>query len=147
MKTSNFILCTLIIGAILLGGFESSAQVINSNGKTYRVIAYSKSNTSVTSTSNHTSIEPMMNVYIPSSFTPNGDGVNDTFGIKGEGKFSFRLLIFNRWGEKIFESNNPNNQWDGTYHNQPAQQGEYIYQLMADGKEYKGQTGTVTLLR
>jgi len=89
----------------------------------------------------------LMNVYIPNSFTPNGDGINDTFGIKGEGRFEFNLVIFNRWGEKIFESSNANNQWDGTYKNEPVQQGEYIFQLMANGKEYKGQNGKVTLLR
>ena len=49
--------------------------------------------------------------------------------------------------EKIFESSNPNQQWDGTYKNAPVQQGEYVYQLMAHGKNYKGQTGVITLVR
>lgn len=132
---------------MLLGSFQSNAQVIDSNGKVYRVTAYQKSNPAITSTSNHTRIEPLMNVYIPNSFTPNGDGINDTFGIKGEGRFDFSLVIFNRWGEKIFESNNALKQWDGTYKNEPVQQGDYVFQLMANGKEYKGQTGKVTLLR
>jgi len=147
MKTSNFILFTLILGAFACCSFEGTAQVINQSGHVYRVTAYKKNNNSITSTSNYARVEPLMNVYIPNAFTPNGDGINDTFGIKGEGSFQYNLVVFNRWGEKVFESTNPNQQWDGTYKNRPAQQGEYVYQLLADGKNYKGQTGVITLVR
>jgi gliding motility-associated-like protein len=147
MKASNFILFTLILGALACGSFVSSAQVIHQAPKVYRVTAYKKFNHDITSTSNYARVEPLMNVYIPNAFTPNGDGINDTFGIKGEGAFEYSLVIFNRWGEKIFESNNPNQQWDGTYKSLPVQPGEYVYQLMAHGKNYKGQSGVVTLVR
>jgi gliding motility-associated-like protein len=147
MKTSNFILFTLILGAFACCSFETSAQVINQTGKVYRVTAIKKNNSSITSTSNYARVEPLMNVYIPNAFTPNGDGVNDTFGIRGEGSFQYSFAIFNRWGEKVFESTNPNQQWDGTYNNKPVQQGEYVYKLMAYGKNYKGQTGVVSLIR
>ena len=147
MLASNFILFTLILGALTCGSFETMAQVINQTPKVYRVTAYKKNNTAIMSTSNYAKVEPLMNVYIPNAFTPNGDGINDTFGVKGEGAFAFSLVVFNRWGEKVFESTNPNQQWDGTYKNQPVQQGEYVYQLMADGKNYKGQTGVITLVR
>ena len=138
---------TLVLGATLCFSFEGNAQVIHRDGHIYRVTAYKKNNLLVTSTSNHARVEPLMNVYIPNAFTPNGDGINDTFGIKGEGSFAYTLVIFNRWGEKVFESKNPNQQWDGTFHSKPVQQGEYVYQLTASGRDYKGQTGTITLLR
>src|SRR6187455_2233453 len=98
MKASNFILFTLILGAFTCCSFEVSAQVLNQTGKVYRVTATKKNNQGITSTSNHARVEPLMNVYIPNAFTPNGDGINDTFGIKGEGAFQYNMVVFNRWG-------------------------------------------------
>ena len=146
MKT-RIIWLTLVMGAMICISFEGTAQIIHRDGHVYRVTAIKKSNPAITSTSNHARVEPLMNVYIPNAFTPNGDGINDTFGVKGEGSFVYTIAIFNRWGEKVFESTNPNQQWDGTFKNLPVQQGEYVYQLTAFGKEYKGQTGVITLLR
>ena len=90
-------------------------------------------------------------IFIPNAFTPNGDGVNDLFKIFGDlGNVYFMdVAIFDRWGEKVFESNNPNFEWDGIYKGEPAPQGVYIYTAtMAFGngthKDYKG---SVTLIR
>ncbi|HOS48836.1 MAG TPA: gliding motility-associated C-terminal domain-containing protein, partial [Bacteroidia bacterium] len=57
---------------------------------------------------NEVEIIPQMSFYIPNTFTPNGDGLNDTFGIAGEALKEFRMQIFNRWGQLVFESGNPN---------------------------------------
>ncbi|MBK9638415.1 MAG: gliding motility-associated C-terminal domain-containing protein [Bacteroidetes bacterium] len=46
-------------------------------------------------------IVPAISFYIPNTFTPNGDGMNDTFGIAGEGVQDFSMQIFNRWGQLI----------------------------------------------
>jgi gliding motility-associated-like protein len=147
MKTRHYLFRVLLAFALGAATGPASAQVINQNGSVYRITAVRNNHPTVTSTSNYAKVEPLMNVYIPNAFTPNGDGINDTFGIKGEGSFEYNLAVFNRWGEKIFESQNPGQQWDGTYKNQPVQPGEYVYQLMAHGKKYKGQTGVVTLVR
>ena len=147
MKTQNLIWLTLFLGAMVCTSFDGMAQVIHQQGHVYRVTAYQANNNTITSTSNHARVEPLMNVYIPNAFSPNGDGINDSFGIRGEGAFAYTMQIFNRWGEKIFESTNPNEQWDGTYNSEPVQQGEYVYQLTAFGREYKGQTGVITLVR
>ena len=69
--------------------------------------------------------------YVPNSFTPDGDGVNDIFNVVGdridiEG-YAFR--IFDRWGELIFESNDPAIGWDGTQDNIPVDQGAYIWTI------------------
>jgi len=123
-----------------------SAQNVLDN-KVYRVIAFKTGNPGVSSTSNYAEVIPPLSVFIPDAFTPNGDGINDTFGVKGEGIQNFNLKIFNRWGEEVFESNNPKQQWDGTYNGKPAQNDMYVYQLTAAGIGSKIRTGSVTLVR
>lgn len=68
-------------------------------------------------------------LFIPNSFTPNGDGKNDSFGAVGENISDFELMIFNKWGERIFISNNINEQWDGTFHSRKVEQDVYVYKL------------------
>jgi gliding motility-associated-like protein len=113
--------------------------------KVYRVTGYKAGNNSVTSTSNYAEVIPPLSIYIPSAFTPNGDGINDTFGVKGQGIKDYRLLIFNRWGEIIFESTEVHKQWDGRLKGNPVEQGTYVYQLFANGTK-KGKTGSVTVI-
>ncbi|MBP8192359.1 MAG: gliding motility-associated C-terminal domain-containing protein, partial [Chitinophagales bacterium] len=95
-------------------------------------------------------------VYIPTAFSPNGDTINDIYvpisDVKGMLVIDF--VIFNRWGEKVFESENfvprdATKGWDGTFKGQPAQQDSYVYFFtakMPDG-EVKVYKGTFTLLR
>ena len=88
-------------------------------------------------------------VYIPNSFTPNGDGRNDGFKIEYDCFFdSFSLQIFDRWGNSIFESTNPSAFWDGTINGKPAQIGVYAYIINYEsyGVEPTTSSGTVTLL-
>jgi gliding motility-associated-like protein len=74
-------------------------------------------------------IEPFTTLYIPNSFTPNGDGRNDAFGFKGESILKSDLKIFDRWGRLLFESSNPYDNWDGNYKEEPCQDGVYAYRL------------------
>jgi gliding motility-associated-like protein len=67
---------------------------------------------------------PRAGLFIPNTFTPNRDGVNDSFFILGENVTNIRLLIFNRWGENLFDSNTG---WDGTYRNELCPEGVYVY--------------------
>jgi gliding motility-associated-like protein len=57
---------------------------------------------------------------IPNAFTPNNDGKNEVFQPVGEGVYKFKMRIFNRWGELIFESSDIANGWDGKYKGDPA---------------------------
>lgn len=53
-------------------------------------------------------------LFAPNAFTPNGDGINDYFTIKGAGIEAFQLLIFDRWGRLVYTSNEPGQHWDGS---------------------------------
>ncbi|MFM9944464.1 MAG: PKD domain-containing protein [Bacteroidia bacterium] len=96
-------------------------------------------------------IGPDILVYIPNVFTPDGAGplTNDKFRIVASGIYSYQLLIFNRWGEKIYESHNLNDQWDGIYKGELAQMDAYVYEVQVtsfSNKLYK-YSGTVILAR
>ena len=54
-------------------------------------------------------------VYVPNAFTPNNDGVNDIFKAYGEDIREFKLIVFNRWGDEVFRTENPDDFWDGSY--------------------------------
>ncbi len=68
-------------------------------------------------------------LYIPNSFTPNGDGVNDFFTAYGRNVLEFRMEIFDRFGESLFTSDSMDKGWNGMYKNQPAQLGVYVYKI------------------
>ena len=77
----------------------------------------------------------------PNAFSPNGDGINDTFKPKGEWRsiVSFRAIIVNRWGQKLYEWHDPAGEWDGKYNGHDVEDGVYFLQVIAkgaDGKEY-----------
>jgi len=114
----------------------------------YRVTAYKNGNSSVTSVSNIAEVVPTMSVYVPDAFTPNGDGINDTFGISGEAIRDFTMRIYNRWGELIFESTNAAQHWDGSYKGKVVPQGVYVYQLSAHAitGQHASKKGTVTVV-
>jgi gliding motility-associated-like protein len=58
-------------------------------------------------------IDPLFNVYIPNAFSPNGDGINEGFNAKGEGFKEYRMSIFDRWGDEIYTTIDPEDLWDG----------------------------------
>lgn len=134
---------------LLVCAFFSKTLVAQNvlDNKTYRVTAYKNGNTNIVSTSNYAEVIPPLSVFIPDAFTPNGDGINDLFGVKGEGIQNFTLRIFNRWGEEVFRSNNPKQQWDGTFKGKPAEGGSYVYRFISSGKGEKIKTGSVALIR
>ena len=66
------------------------------------------------------------------AFTPNGDGLNDCFGLKGwNGILKIDFSIFNRWGQRIFETNDINGCWDGTFNGFSQPVGTYVYEIHA----------------
>ncbi len=73
-------------------------------------------------------------IFIPNIFTPNNDDINETFFIRNLPANGSVLVISNRWGKVIFESNNYQNDWDGDDNSD----GTYFYRLEADGRVYKG---------
>ena len=96
-------------------------------------------------------IGPDIIIFIPDAFSPNGFGpnANNVFIPVASNFKDFSMIIFNRWGEKMYETNTIDKPWDGEYDKEPADQGVYAYYIelsSLDGKLYKFE-GTFHLLR
>jgi gliding motility-associated-like protein len=93
-------------------------------------------------------VRPVVDIYVPTAFTPNNDGKNDVLQVIGDVE-EMTFTVFNRWGQVVFSSRNKNNGWDGTLKGMPLATGTYVYLLK--GKSLSGkrveQKGTVTLIR
>ncbi len=99
-------------------------------------------------TSREVIVHPDFSAYAPNSFSPNGDGLNDKFEIVGTGIKKFKLQIYSRWGELLFESNSLEEMWDGTSKGKLVPRGTYVYKMFYTtflGKSYQKE-GTVTVI-
>ena len=88
-------------------------------------------------------------IFIPSAFTPNGDGNNDLFRVRGNNLAEIELEVYNRWGQMVFKTNEINQGWDGTFQGKKADPGVFVYHLTViclDRQEFYTQ-GNVTLIR
>jgi gliding motility-associated-like protein len=94
-------------------------------------------------------IKVIPTLYIPNSFSPNGDFLNDIFKPEYTGYVEVELLIFDRWGEQIFKTNDLNGGWNGKYKESNCEMGVYIYKLTAKDISSKtlDKVGHVTLIR
>ena len=96
-------------------------------------------------------VTPQHQLYVPNAFTPNGDGVNDfweAFGFKTAWTFC-SVSVFDRWGEKVFESDDIDFKWDGKYRGNYVEPGEFVYELkvvFVDGYATENK-GTITVIR
>ncbi|MCX6310112.1 MAG: PKD domain-containing protein [Bacteroidetes bacterium] len=96
-------------------------------------------------------VEPEFTFYVPNAFTPNGDGNNDVFFAYGSEINSFSMMVFDRWGNLIFTSNDINTGWDGRAKNGSviAQQDVYVYKILV--QDFRGHshrlTGSFSLLK
>ncbi|MBI1307298.1 MAG: T9SS type B sorting domain-containing protein [Bacteroidetes bacterium] len=86
---------------------------------------------------------------IPSAFSPGTDGINDGFSVRTAGIDDFEIIIFDRWGEQVFRSNDVDFRWDGRYLNRDLPIGTYGYLVSFKGKHTirKQQYGTLLLMR
>ena len=88
-------------------------------------------------------------VYVPNAFSPNQDGINDSFKAIGYNLKAIHMQVYDRWGEQLFESFGVNDAWDGTFKGQTVMEGVYIYTIDAeatDGEHYYLH-GNVTILQ
>lgn len=104
-----------------------------------------------TSYSSYTILGPPL-IYIPSSFTPNGDGLNDVWGVVASSILEYELTIFNRWGEPVFTSKDPTEVWMGDSNKDSeyyARDGIYTYVVRVKGFDTNSFTekGTITMTR
>jgi gliding motility-associated-like protein len=94
------------------------------------------------------------NLFIPNTFSPNGDGMNDKLYPRGRGIYTIRSFkIFNRWGELVFEqsnfgANDESKAWDGTFNGKKLNPDVYVYMIdvICDNKSVLGFKGNVTLI-
>lgn len=152
MKDMNALkLYSLPLFLALLGVQQiADAQIGPDGKKRYRVTGFKAANTSITSLSNTAEALPKATLYIPSAFTPNGDGINDKFGVKAQNITDFNLRIYNRWGELVFESDNIADLWDGKYQGEAITSTDvFVYSVKAvgiNGMPLPDENGTVTLV-
>jgi gliding motility-associated-like protein len=105
----------------------------------------------VDTTSFNVVVRPAWELFVPNAFTPNKDGKNDWFYVSGFGIFEqdFKMTIYNRWGQQVFETDNIESGWDGTYKGDKAPPGTYVvtisYKDYLQRKKYT--TQIVTLVR
>ncbi len=95
-------------------------------------------------------VDPTVHQFVPTGFTPNGDGNNDVFKVT---PLTYQKLVdfrvFNRWGKEVFQTTDSRKGWDGTFNGEPQDIGTYFYQIILaypDG-EQKTLSGDVTLIR
>ncbi|PWT74890.1 MAG: hypothetical protein C5B59_10095 [Bacteroidetes bacterium] len=122
---------------------------------TYIATATNNGNCSLSDSLKITVICNNNNFFVPNTFSPNGDGVNDRFFIQGKGiNIIPSITIFNRWGQIVFQKkdfapNDPSAGWDGTFNGKPAPVDVYVYtiEIICDNSTLIPYHGNVTLIR
>ena len=127
---------------------ESSQSIdINSSGNYYVTVTY-----------NMCTLDDVMNIgddcpgrlFIPNVFSPNGDGLNDFFHVDYVNMETLNVQIYDRWGKYLYESNNKDFQWNGTFNGNPLPEGSYYYTVnfkYSDNENPEERRGTVLIIR
>jgi len=95
-------------------------------------------------------VSAIADMYIPNTFTPNGDGYNDVFMVRGPLFSIYYFAVYNRWGQLVFETSDPKEGWDGQYKGKPADPGVFGYYVKVRCSETSSEIlkkGNVTLIR
>jgi len=140
------------VGGIDTSTAKNPTKMYDNNGKFPAMMVVKNEYGCVDSVFKVVEVEEDVNVFIPNTFTPNDDNINDVFSIKGIGLKTegFYMEIFDRWGTLIYATKDINKGWDGTVKGQKAAEGVYVYHVKVIGnngvgkKEFKGH---VTLLK
>jgi len=136
-------------------GDNTTANIQNPAKKWNRTGSYNVSLLSIAndgcldSTSQKIVVNSCDNIFIPNSFTPNGDGHNDQLKVFGSNIKEMKMMIFNQWGQKIFETTNMNNGWDGTLGGKPQPSGVYMFvcRITLNSGEIIDKKGSINLVR
>ena len=114
----------------------------------FRIGAVNALDSGMISYSNKVCFDFEPSVFIPNAFTPDGNFLNDKFHVFANNWKQYNIMIFDRWGEKLFESNDPAIQWDGTFKGAKCQEGVYLYLVTVQGiNTIIHKNGTVQILR
>ena len=93
-------------------------------------------------------VKPNFNLFIPSGFTPNSDGLNDTWKIESTGIRELKLEVYSRWGESLFVTRDKDFEWDGTVNGKRLPMGTYNWRLVlfTDEGEFVERRGSLNIL-
>ena len=88
-------------------------------------------------------------IFVPNAFTPNGDGNNDVLFVRGRYITSLEFKVFDRWGEKVFETTDQAMGWDAMYKGKPVDPAVFVYWLKVacEGGQTYFKKGNVTVIR
>ncbi|RYE22569.1 MAG: gliding motility-associated C-terminal domain-containing protein [Sphingobacteriales bacterium] len=140
--------------------YQSSNVFLNVPAGNYNITARFTGTTCVSTVTNTTitrltaaDCTTGTDIYFPSAFTPDGDGLNETFGPGPRSSLAlvtnYTLLVYNRYGELVYKSNNPLQQWNGSYKGKVS--GNFTYTWTAtyrfNGRPLQTKKGTVTIVR
>jgi gliding motility-associated-like protein len=129
--------------SLLLPELDTSAQVLR-----YRIRT---TNGTLTAYSNTLTVEQPARLSVPNAFSPDGRGPEENEIFRAEGFFiqNFKMVIYNRWGQAVFATDNLQTGWDGTIKSEQAPPENYVY--VAEGQDFTGKKftrkGTLTLIR
>ena len=125
-------------------------EAINDNQVVqYRVVAIANDGGIPNAISNIITIIKDPNLFHPNAFTPNDDGLNDEFFVRGSFIRQYDLKVFSRWGELLFVSDDPDQGWDGTLSGEELPEGTYAFiaKVVDEAGREITKTGTILLLR
>jgi gliding motility-associated-like protein len=139
-----------LVDQIQMGGNTTFAPNLDTPDQQlfrYRIQSYTSGG--LASYSNTFIFRKNAQIFLPDAFSPNGDGINDKFGMKGLFVDTFRMVIMNRWGNVVYESTDPKAGWDGTFDGSPSPEDTYVYriEIIDSLGERFTKRGTVLLLR
>jgi gliding motility-associated-like protein len=88
-------------------------------------------------------------IFVPNAFSPNGDGINDVLYVRSIYAEEVYFVVFNRWGEKVFETNDITIGWNGIYKGRDADPGvfDYYLEVKCFNQVYFKKKGNITLIR
>jgi gliding motility-associated-like protein len=94
-------------------------------------------------------VAPEFNLYFPTAFSPDGDGINEVFGVVGTNIQNFHMLIYDRWGKLAFETEDPTEGWDGSMNGKKPVPGvyNYLYRYLGPSGQTADRYGSVLLFR
>jgi gliding motility-associated-like protein len=129
--------------------FTDDLSELNQGIYCYRIRAREANGFQANALSNEDCVVFAPYVFTPNAFSPNGDNINDRFIVQAPTLRQASILIFNRWGQKIYESGNLQEGWDGRFKGEAVAEGVYVFLIKGQGEDGTpiDLKGTVTLIR